>query len=132
VPGFSHGDDHGRMALSVGHATGALARANFATRERTELDKEDRRIARRALHRADALLDDLEKLQLRGVAEVPSWCGDRAAALRRASIQAGIRDPRLEAESGVIKLMDDVYTLEERLMRRLRLRTQRVVALVSA
>ncbi|HEX9097773.1 MAG TPA: hypothetical protein VF990_16925 [Candidatus Dormibacteraeota bacterium] len=97
------------------------------------VDKQDRGIARRALNQADALLDDLEVLQLRGVAEVPSWCGDRATALRRASIVAGIRNPRLESESGVIKLMDDVYTLEERLMRRLRLRLhQRPVAFVSA
>jgi hypothetical protein len=96
-------------------------------------DNDDRRIARRALHQADELLDDLEELQLRGVAEVPHWCGDRATALRRASILAGIRNPRLESESGVIKLMDDVYRLEERLMRRLRLRTvQRPVAFASA
>ena len=97
------------------------------------VDKQDRRIVRRALNRADELLDDLEQLQLRGVAEVPSWCGDRATALRWASIQAGIRNPRLESESGVTKLMDDVYALEERLMRRLRLRTvQRPVAFASA
>lgn len=97
------------------------------------VDNQDRRIARRALNQADELLDDLEVLQLRGVAEVPSWCGDRATALRRASIVAGIRNPRLESESGVIKLMDDVYTLEERLMRRLRLRRyQRPVAFASA
>ena len=96
-------------------------------------DNDDRRIARWALHRADELLDDLEELQLRGVADVPSWGGHRATSLRRASILAGIRNPRLESESGVIKLRDDVYTLEERLMRRLRLRTvQRPVAFVSA
>ena len=96
-------------------------------------DNDDRRIARRALRQADELLDDLEELQLRGVAEVPSSCGHRATAPRRASILAGIRNPRLESESGVIKLMDDVYTLEERLMRGLRLRTvQRPVAFVSA
>jgi hypothetical protein len=53
--------------------------------------------------------------------------------LRRASIKAGIREPRLESASGVINLMDDICTLEERLMRRLRLRTvQRPVAFVSA
>jgi hypothetical protein len=97
------------------------------------VDNDDRRIARRALDKADELLDDLEELQLGGVAEVPSWCGDRATALRRASIQAGIRNPHLESESGVIKLMDDVYMLEECLMRRLRLRTvQRPLAFVSA
>jgi hypothetical protein len=91
---------------------------------------DDRQIARRALNQADALLDDLEELQLRGVSEVPFWCSDRATALRRASILAGIRTPHLESESGVIKLMDDVYTLEE--MRRLRLRTvQRPVGFVS-
>lgn len=116
------------MALSVGHAPGALARANAAIRERTTLDKEDRRIARRALHRADELLGDLEELQLRGHTEVPSWCRDSAWALRWASIEADIRDPRLDSESGVIKLMDDVYTLEERLMRRLRLRSVHVVS----
>jgi hypothetical protein len=95
-------------------------------------DDQDRRIARQALNQADKLLDDLELLQLSGVADVPSWCGDRARALRRASVLAGIHKPGLESESGVIKLMDDVYTLEERLMRRLRLRTvQRPVAFVS-
>jgi hypothetical protein len=41
--------------------------------------------------------------------------------LRWASIKAGICEPRLESESGVIKLIDDVFTLEERLLRRLRL-----------
>ncbi|HVS04844.1 MAG TPA: hypothetical protein VHK65_01590 [Candidatus Dormibacteraeota bacterium] len=35
----------------------------------------------------------------------------------------GIWNPQLETECGVIKLMDDVYELEERLMRCLRLRT---------
>src|ERR1700693_3514757 len=49
-------------------------------------DDEDRRIARQALNQADELLDDLELLQLSGVADVPSWCGDRATAVRRASI----------------------------------------------
>jgi hypothetical protein len=116
------------MALLVGNAGDALARANTGIRERAALDKEDRRIARRALNQADGLLGDLEELQLRGDTEVPSWCRDAAAALRWVSIQAGIRDPRLESESGVIKLMDDVYTLEECLMRRLRLRTVRAVS----
>jgi len=103
------------VAVSVDHA--ARARA----------------VARRALNQADALLGDLEELQLRGDTDVPAWCGDSATALRWASIEAGLRDPRLESESGVIKLMHDVYTLEERLMRRLRLRTgQRPGALVSA
>jgi hypothetical protein len=103
------------MAVSVDHAAPARA------------------VARRALSQADALLGDLDELQLRGDTDVPTWCGDSATALRWASIEAGLRDPRLESESGVIKLMDDVYTLEQRLMRRLRLRTgQRPGALVSA
>jgi hypothetical protein len=103
------------MAVSVDHAAPARA------------------IARRALHQADALLGDLEELQLRGGIDVPFWCGDSARALRGASMKAGIRDPRLESESGVVKLMDDVYTLEERLMRRLRRQSaQRPGALVSA
>jgi hypothetical protein len=89
------------MALSVGHPARVLARANAEIRERTALDKEDRRITRRALCRADELLGDLEELQLRGDTEVPSWCSDSATALRWASIEAGIRDPRLESESGV-------------------------------
>jgi hypothetical protein len=92
------------MAVSVDHAAPARA------------------VARRALKQADALLGDLEELQLRGDTDVPTRCGDSATALRWASIEAGIRDPRLESESGVIKLIDDVFTLEERLMRRLRLR----------
>jgi hypothetical protein len=80
-------------------------------------------MARRALNQADELLGDLEEMQLRGDTNVPPWSSDTATALRWASIEAGIRDPRLESDSGVIKLMDDVYTLEERLMRRLRGRT---------
>ncbi len=116
------------MAFSVGHVESAFARANAEIRERTAVDKHDRRTARRALNRADDLLGDLEELQLRALTDVPSWCRDSATALRWASIEAGIRDPRLDAESGVIKLMDDVYTLEERLMRRLRLRTVRLVS----
>lgn len=74
------------------------------------------------------MLGDLEELQLRGLTGVPSWCKDGASALRWASIEAGIRDPRLDTESGVIKLMENVYALEERLMRRLRLRTVRSVS----
>lgn len=121
------------MALSAGHVESAFARANAEVPGLAAADKQDRRIARRALNRADELLGDLEELQLRGLTDVPSWCRDGATALRWASVEAGIRDPRLDAESGVIKLMDDVYTLEERLMRRLRLRTvQRPVAFVSA
>lgn len=97
------------------------------------IDNDDRQIARRALNQADQVLDDLEELQLRGISDVSSWCSDRATALRRASILAGIHHPHLETESGLIKLMDDVYDLEERLMRRLRLRTvQRPVDFVSA
>jgi hypothetical protein len=99
------------MALFVGTPEGALARANREIGERVALDKEDRRIARRALNQADGMLGDLEELQLGGDTEVPSWCRDGATALRWASIEAGIRDPRLESESGVIKLMDNVYTL---------------------
>ncbi len=57
-----------------------------------------------------------------------SWCKESATALGWASVEAGIRDPRLDTESGVINLMDDVYALEERLMRRLRLRTVRLVS----
>jgi hypothetical protein len=120
------------MALFVGRPEAAVARADAGIFVQTALDKQDRRIARRALNRADDLLGDLEELQLRGETDVPPWCGDRVAALRWATIEAGIRNPRLESESGVIKLMDDVYTLEERLMRRLRLRSQRLVAFVSA
>jgi hypothetical protein len=92
------------MAVFVGHAAPGRA------------------VARRALNRADALLGDLEDLQLHGHTDVPAWCRDSASALRWASIIAGVRDPHLESESGVIKLMEDVYTVEERLMRRLRLR----------
>lgn len=103
LTGVSHGRDHGRMAVSVNHAAPA------------------RTAARRALNQADALLADLEELQLRGNSDVPSWCGESATALRWAAMKAGIREPRLESESGVIKLIDDVFTLEERLMRRLRL-----------
>jgi hypothetical protein len=110
------------MALSVGPA--ALARAKAEIREPTALDKE----ARRALNQADQLLGDLQELQLRGDTDVPSFCSRSAMALRWASLEAGTRDRRLESESGVIKLMDDVYTLEERLMRRLRVRTVGVVS----
>lgn len=103
------------MAVSLDHAAPARA------------------VARRALNQADALLGDLEELQLRGHTNVPPWCGVSAMALRSASIEAGIRSPSLDSESGVITLMDDVYSLEERLMQRLRLRTgQRPGALVSA
>jgi hypothetical protein len=96
--------------------------AALEVRERIAQDRDDRQIARRALNQADDLLGDLEELQLRGETEIPPWSIDTAKALRWASIEARIRDPRLETESGVVKLIDDVYTLEERLMRRLRRR----------
>lgn len=89
------------MAVYVGHA-------------------DERRLARRALNRADELLGEVERLQLGGYCEVPAWCKDSATAVGRAATRAGVRDPRLETDAGVIKLMDDVFTLEERLMRRLR------------
>jgi hypothetical protein len=119
------------MTLSVGMPVG-MARANPEIWEQTALDPEDRRMARRALNQADELLGDLEELQLRGETDVPLGCNDRVAALRWASIEAGVRNPHLDDVSGVIKLTDDVYTLEEHLMGRLRLRSQRVVAFVSA
>jgi hypothetical protein len=110
-----------------------VAQANPEIRGRTALGQQDRRMARRALNQADGLLGDLEDLQLRGEIEVPAWFGNRVAALRRVSMQAGIRNQRLDCESGAIKLTDDVYKLEERLMGRLRWRTgQRLPALVSA
>ncbi len=58
--------------------------------------------------------------------DLPSWLKESATAVRWASIEAGIRDPNLDIESGLIRLMNDVYTLEERL-HRLRLRTVHVV-----
>ena len=107
--------------------------AALEVRERIAHDRDDRQIARRALNQADDLLGDLEELQMRGETELPSSSIDTAMALRWKSIEAGIRDPRLESESGVVELIDDVYALEERLMRRLRRRpAQRVGAFVSA
>jgi hypothetical protein len=114
------------MALSVGHAEGALARASAEIRDRTAPGEEDRVITRRALNRADELLGQMEELLLHGHTDVPSWCQDSATTLGRAAIIAGVGHPRLETEAGVIKLMDDVYELEERLLRRLRAQTVRV------
>jgi len=88
--------------------------------------QEDRRLARRALNKTDELLGELEELLLHDCAEVPAWCRNRAAAARTAAIAAGLRDPQFETGTGVIKMMDDVYALEERLMRGLRSRTVRV------
>jgi hypothetical protein len=116
------------MAVFMGHPQGALARASLEIRERLAARRDDRRLARRALHRADELLGEIEELQLAGFADVPSWCKENASEVGWAAIDAGIPHPRLETDAGVIKLMDDVYQLEERLMRRLRTRIHRVTA----
>jgi len=113
---------HGR--LRGPHPEDALARANVEIREPTPYTDE-RRLAQRALNLADELLGEIEELQLRGHTDVPSGCGHRATELGWAAIIAGVRDPRLETYAGVFKLTDDVYTLEDRLMRRLRTRMGR-------
>lgn len=113
------------MAVSVGRTEGALARANAEIR-RTAPGKEDPRPARRALSLADQLLGKLEELLLIDYADVPSSCLASARAVSSAAIHAGVRDPRLETEAGVIRLMADVYDLEELLLRRLRVRTFRI------
>lgn len=113
------------MAVYLGQREGALARASLEIREQTAPHKNERLLARRALQRADDLLGEIEELQLAGHRDIPFWCRQSASEVGWAAIIAGVRDPCLETDAGVIKLMNDVYALEERLMRRLRTRMPR-------
>ncbi|HYM51453.1 MAG TPA: hypothetical protein VET65_12905 [Candidatus Limnocylindrales bacterium] len=107
------------MAVSQG----ALARTSAEIR-RARMRPHDtmRQRARLAVRLADDLLDDLELLLLSDRTEVPPSLLESADAVASAAQDAGVRAPRLRAEDGILMLMEDVYQLEERLLRRSRLR----------
>jgi hypothetical protein len=103
----------------------ALARAIDEIRRvrpREVNDRTRRRDAREALRLADRLLNDLEELQLRGRVQVPTPCRRSVERLHRAASQVGISPTQqtLETRLGIIRLMDDIFELEEKLLRRCR------------
>jgi hypothetical protein len=103
----------------------ALARAIAEIREvrsRELHHRMRRRDPREALRLADRLLNDLEELQLRGRVHVPAAWRRSVERLQRAATQVGISSTHqtLETRLGIIRLMDDIFELEEKLMRRYR------------
>lgn len=74
--------------------------------------------ARAALNAADGLLDQLEMLVVAGKHDVPASMLGSLASLERAASRVGIDHVSLEPTCGVLRLMDDVYELEARLLRR--------------
>jgi hypothetical protein len=109
----------------IGQPCGAMARAVAETRgvrSRELNDRMHRMGAREALRLADRLLNDLEELQLRGRVRVPTQYRRWVERLHRAASQVGISSNRqsLETRLGIIKLMDDIFELEEKLLRRCR------------
>ena len=83
---------------------------------------ERRALARAALNLADQLLDRLELLSLKGQQEVPDSLTALTDTLRRAAVIAGIERPALDTHGGVLRLMDDVYDVEDELLPRCRRR----------
>ncbi len=109
----------------AGQSGSALARAIAeirGVRSRELNDRMRRGDAREALSLADRLLNDLEELQLRGRVHVPTRCRRSVERLHRAASQVGISftHQTLETRLGIIRLMDDIFELEEKLLRRCR------------
>lgn len=109
----------------AGQPGSALARAVVEirrVRSRELNDQMRRRDARDVLRLADRLLNDLEELQLRGRVHVPIRCRRSVERLRRAASEVGISSTHqtLETRLGIIRLMDDIFELEEKLLRRCR------------
>lgn len=71
---------------------------------------------------ADSLLNGLEELQLEGRVRVPAGYGKWLERLRRAAATVGISSVRspLESHLGILRLMDDIFELEGKLLLRCR------------
>jgi hypothetical protein len=95
----------------------AIEHLQDAIRERQLLR---RKSARAALKVADRLLDQLELLALAKTSDVPPSLRQSIAAAEQAAIAAGVDRAGLDRECGVRRLMDDVFELEARLLRRCR------------
>ena len=74
--------------------------------------------ARAALRVADRLLDELERLELQDKQDVPDSLWRLIEILEQAAVRAGIEHGPLIADCGVMRLMDDVYELEGKLLPR--------------
>jgi hypothetical protein len=109
--------------VAISPAPGALARANAQIRAEL-LARHDagQPAARQAIALADGLLERLEQRLMQKVDALPRTLLPSVRALRRAARSAGIHDPQLRTERGVIGLMDDIYILEEQLLRHCRRR----------
>jgi len=81
-----------------------------------------RRQAKEALRLADNLLNGLEELQFRGRVRVPAGYGKWLERLRQAAATVGISSVRnpLEPHLGILRLMDDIFELEAKLLVRCR------------
>jgi hypothetical protein len=104
-------------------AAGALARANAQIRaELLARPDAGQPAARQAIAVADGLLERLEQLLMQKVDSLPGSLLPAVRTLRQAARRAGIHDPQLRTGHGVIRLMDDIYILEEQLLRHCRRR----------
>lgn len=93
-----------------------IQQIEHAIREQRQLR---RRSARSALQLADRLLDQLELRLLADRRDVPVSLFHAIDTVRRAASGAGVDHASLETDCGVPRLMNDVYDLEAKLLRRL-------------
>jgi hypothetical protein len=109
--------------VAISPSSGALARANAQIRaELLARHDSGQPAARQAIARADGLLEGLEQLLMQKAERLPGSLLPSIRALRQAARRAGIHDPQLRTGHGVTMLMDDIYILEEELLRRCRRR----------
>jgi hypothetical protein len=109
--------------VAISPAAGALARANAQIRaELLARHAAGQPAARQAIALADQLLERLEQLLMQKVDALPGPLLPSVRALRQAARRAGIHDPQLRTGHGVTVLMDDLYSLEEQLLRHCRRR----------
>jgi hypothetical protein len=107
--------------VAISPSSGALARANAQIRAELFVRHDaGQPAARQAIALADGLLERLEQLLMQKVDTLPGSLLPSIRALRQAARRAGIHDPQLRTGHGVTLLMDDIYILEEGLLRRCR------------
>lgn len=103
------------MAVDAANQARTLEQIEHAIHEQ---QRRRRKSARATLQLADGLLDQLEMLVLSGRHDVPASLLGSIDAVARAAGAAGINHAQLESDYGVLHLMDDVYDLEAKLLKR--------------
>jgi len=108
--------------MAVMSAVGFMARANAeirAAQRQHEVDTARRRRLGRPMAVMDQLISDLEMLNLKAVSRIPLAYEDRLLEVRRLLIDAGMASSELEGlrtRIGVVRLMDQVYAIQESLL----------------